>query len=461
MYAHFVNPANRAYHLSTHRPPGDKADAYAIAQTAAIAQISPIHNHMNTARLISTISAATALALTACSSAPLASKSEPKQKLSPEDFRSTETIAATPQRNPEPVSIEPAADDTEPLAKTAVLLGRPRPRPTATTPPAASPASPRSIDQMVGQINGRPIYAHEFFAPMDARLRREAEQLPERQFARKLQQDIWEELQGKVADELLLAEWEARITPEQRMGVLAFIEQIRDTIVSRNFGAEDLAERRLLDSEGLTLDEKVDDVSKVQFVREQLRREIGDRVNVSYREIKQEFERSYDQFNPDPTARFRILMIPDEPEYRTHIAVVGHDLSQGYPFAEIVETVGQWRKDEGGLREVQLKSTTLADVMLFSAPELNDPARALKPGETTDRIEFNDAFWWIHLEDINNPPEITLYDVQLELEDMLLDRRQREESNKYFQELYDRGSFSDIELMGERLFQFGLERYLQ
>ena len=415
---------------------------------------------MPTTKLTATTTAALLILLAACASSPTDTPRPRAQVITAEDFRAQGTQHPATETEPKP-EIKLAATSQHPqTSKTAVLLGPPptaQPKPLSTVSP--SPMRTLSIDQMVGQINGRPIYAHEFFAPMDARLRRESKTLDPNQFLRKLQEDIWEELRGKLADELLLAEFQAQMTPEMKMGVFAFIDQIRDRIISRNFGAEDIAERRLLAEEGVTLDEKVDDISKVEFVREQLRREIGDRINVSYREIEQEFDRHYDDFNPDPSARFRVLMIPDEPDYRARIFVVGHDLEQGVPFAEIVESVGSWRKEQGGLREVQLKDTTIEDVALFSAPELNDPAHLLKPGDTTPRIEYNDAHWWIHLEDISNPPEITLYDVQLELEDTLIERRQREESASYFQELYHRGSYSDIEDMAQRLFEFAVERY--
>ncbi len=414
----------------------------------------------STRNYIAITTAALACCFAACTTSPDAAPKQRAQVITPDDFRAQDIPEPAPAQSKPATPLLAEAMQPDPAPKATVLLGPPTtaaPEPIPTLSPA--PTRAYSVDQMVGQINGRPIYAHEFFAPMDARLRREAKTLDSNRFARKLQQDIWEALRGRLADELALAEFEAQMTPEKKMGVFAFIQEIRDRIVSRNYGAEDLAERRLKDEEGMTLDEKVDDITKVQFVREQLRREIGDRVQVSFREIQQEFDRHYDDFNPDPTARFRVLMIPKEEGYIPLISIVSHDIEQGAPFAEIVEDFGSWRREQGGLREVQLKDTTIEDVSLFSAPELNDPARKLMPGETTERIEFNDANWWIHLEDINTPPEITLYDVQLELEDSLLERRQREESTRYFQELYDRGSYSDIELMAQRLYDFALARY--
>ena len=133
-----------------------------------------------------------------------------------------------------------------------VVTGAPLvPANTATTSAKTPIFRELQVDQLVGQINGRPVYADEFFEPMDERLTREAERLNQRDFIAFARKEIEASLWDTLRDELLLSEFQGSLTNEQRLGVLAFIEEVRRDIVSGNLGSEALASQRLREAEGL------------------------------------------------------------------------------------------------------------------------------------------------------------------------------------------------------------------
>lgn len=314
------------------------------------------------------------------------------------------------------------------------------------------------VDQLVGQINGRPVYADEFFEPMDERLRREAERLPPREWLSLARKEIESALWDTLRDELLLAEFETGLTAEQRQGLLAFVEDIRRDVVSGNLGSPELARQRLLDTEGLDLESKVKDVSQREFIAFQLRKAIGSRVNVAARDIERYYEQNLDEFAPPPTARFRIVRVPRSDPAR--VAEAESALGSGEDFASVAKRFSTWAPNAENRRDVEMTDRDFSRIELFAAESLNEAARALTPGGVTPRTDFGGDAWWIRLESIEEKPGKPLYEVQREIEQKIRAARVREEETRYFEQLFRRGSYSDVKQMTNRLFEFAAERYL-
>lgn len=357
-----------------------------------------------------------------------------------------------------------------------MLTGGPTDPPAEVTPPepgsvpaapaavasAASPVDaatdPLNIDQLVGQINGRPVYADEFFEPMDARFRREAERLRAREWVAFARKEIESALWDKLRDELLLAEFQGALSPEQRQGVFAFIDDVRRDLVSGNLGSEALATKRLRESEGLGLEEKIEDVTQREFIAFQLRKAIGGRVNISARDVELYYEQNIDQFSPPPVAGFVILRVPlsDEPRLREAEAAV----ASSEPFEASAAKLSTWRPSDGNKAEVTLTTRDYTTATLFGPAPLNNAARALRPGEVTPRVDHSGDAYWIKLRAIDQKPGKSLYDAQTEIQEKLRVARVREEETRYFEQLFRRGSFSDVKEMTARLLAFAAERYL-
>ena len=354
----------------------------------------------------------------------------------------------------------PRTDDLDPEteAQIAEILASAEDRAPAAEPSDAAPTPKVPVDAMVGHINGRPLFASEFFEPMEQRLIAEAQRMTPEQWLRFAREQVQIALRDRIRDELLLAELESGLSPQERTGLLSFVGRLRDNLVSENRGSESLANERLLAEEGVTLDQKVLQERNRELVRVQLQRAVGNRVFVSWREVRQAYEREKDLLDPPPVARLRMVWAADEEA----AAEIGRRVESGADFETIATdaSLNVYQANAGGLRTVTLRDDAPYEANEFFAPDvLDEAARSLEVGETLGPLEYSGRAVWLHLEEIEDEG-VTLYEAQLQLYAALMGQRFNEEQSEYFTRLIARGSLSDIEEMERRLFQLAAERYL-
>ena len=404
----------------------------------------------------------TALVAGACSNSLTETAQAPTRTIVASEFRDPNGQA------PEPVEREAVAPiEQEQTAPAVALVGGPsgaRAPEVRSDSQAPSDATPRGVtdrlivDRMVGQINGNPLYASAFFENMDARLRAESQKMSVEQWVAFTRQQITQELSDRIWNELLLAEFESALSPEERQGILGFIRSLREGVLKENLGSEAVADSKLQQREGITLDQYLEREKDRAFVREQVRREIESRVKVSYRDIKQRYERDREKYEPKPIAIFRVIRVPASDE--TARDAVEAALLDGTPGVEIAKRYGRFNRENDGLLEVTLESGDVAGTQIFAIPELNDPSQSLGVGQTTDAIEYRSSVQWVHLEEIRTPETKSLYDVQLQIENEIRNERTFDERKRYAFEIFSRGSFTDIKAMEAELLRFAAERYL-
>jgi len=330
-----------------------------------------------------------------------------------------------------------------------------RPRPAPAAGPETVVVAP--LDALVGQVSGRPVFASDFFEPMDARLLAESDRLGRREFLQNLREQVVESLRDVIRDELLLAEFEATLSPEQRQGIAAFVQSVREDLVRRRGGSVELANQSLLTEEGLTLEEKVEAESREQLVRQMVGQLLRNRAWIPWRDVRREYLRNLDEFRPPPTARLRVVMIPATDADR--LASVGRELAEGAPFAEVAERHSVFRPAEGGLYEVTLAAEGYGATEFFDDPALNEHAAALSVGERVGPVDWSGRRVWMTLEDVR-VGGVSLYESQDEILGRLRQERLGEVQREFFTELQERGSLSDVDRMEAELFRLGAERYL-
>jgi len=437
------------------------------------------------ARIAAVAGAASLCMAAGCSSDATASATKPgkPRAISPSDFRGDlpgHGYAAQPRQTPA-VAVSTRTTGFEDVVAlvgtpapliTAVPEQPPSPRPAVdpgsdagASQPSPSPAStsPRQaqsivVDELVGQINGKPVYASDFFSDMDARLRAQAAIMPRREWERMLVEDVSKSLNAKLMDELLLAEFQGSLNPQARIGVLAFIEALRGEILSQNRGSETTAEERLQSETGRTLQEEVRYKADQTLIAEQLRRSVVSKVYVSSRDIKRFYEQNPQMFAAANKAVFRIVQIPRSDEQRR--AAVQQAVDAGEPFADIAAAYSDFKRADRGLYERDIGAKGLGSTEVFAAPALNAPAQKLREGQSVGPIEFDGALYWIHLEEVISTPGLTLYEAQLGIERVIRGQRLDEAQRRYFEQLLQRANVSDRRQMIERLVRFGMIRYL-
>jgi len=372
------------------------------------------------------------------------------------------TTPRTPVRRVDRASALGGPDDVV-AAPPEATPGTPPATPQAggptSTAPAAHPATVvvAPLDALVGQISGRPLFASDFFGTMDARMLAESAGVSEREFLGLLREQITASLRDEVRDELLLAEFEASLTPQQRQGLGSFVAGIREQILRANAGSAEQAHAILRTSEGLTLDEKVEAESHQQLVRQQVGRLLRHRAWIPWRDVRREYLRHLDEFRPLPTARLRVIMVPADDAQLA--ADVQSALEAGDPFGDIAEEFSTFRPEQGGIYEVAIDAAGYEQTEIFADPGLNARAAALTEGETIGPFDWSGRRVWLTLESVR-AHETSLYAAQERILGDLRQQRLAEVQAEFFQKLLKRGSLSDIDRMEQELFRLGAERYL-
>jgi hypothetical protein len=386
--------------------------------------------------------------------------------LSSRDSKTGSALHAGDFRAPDADTIEPAAMSergapayrTEtfdnPRAKFTVLEGTPTLAPTV---PAAHGAPAVMMDALVGDINGTPIYATTFFAPIEARLVGLAakHRKDPQAWVAEARKIIGNQLGEMIRDELLLAEARSKLTPEQKQGLLSFIEAVRKDLVSKGGGGQAAVDEQLREQGEKGLDAKLKENIDRQLIYSNLRETVLPRANVSWHEVEVEYDKRTEKFNPDPTAVFRVIWIP------TAKAELVQDftakLAGGASFEEQADRDENEAPGEG-VHKLQFKGE-LAQAEIFGPKELNEAARKLRTGETTGPFTYSTYTCWIQLSTIDTPRAMPIYEAQLSIYNELRERKVKAESDKYLSNLLDRQSFTKLSEMGDKLLKIATERY--
>ncbi|HIB69093.1 MAG TPA: hypothetical protein EYO33_29405, partial [Phycisphaerales bacterium] len=196
-------------------------------------------------------------------------RTENPERLNITDFRGEQAEQVAPPTAPEQASAAPTSRQNSVWQNSSntnadgVTLARSAPvaRPVEIENPTQSAARDNGIgslqllDAKIGDVNGKPVFTSSFFSPIEDRLLAEAQRLSLNDWRASAGRIIAQRLDGIIADELLRAEALAALSPTQRVGLQAFLSNFRNNLLSENLGSSQLAERRILEQEGLTLDE--------------------------------------------------------------------------------------------------------------------------------------------------------------------------------------------------------------
>ncbi|MBX3409691.1 MAG: hypothetical protein KF859_07370 [Phycisphaeraceae bacterium] len=334
------------------------------------------------------------------------------------------------------------------------LVGEPVPAaPTQAAPPVGPPAL---IDSKVGDINGRPVYAGVFLAPMAERLRAEANRLRRDEWRRLARERINEELTRFIENELLRAEAINALTPEQKQGFFTFMRSIQQRVQSENLGSREAASQRIEETQGMSLDEYLREEEQRQLITFQINEKIRKRVSVSRRDVELEYARYYDTFNPPPKAFFRLVQIPAD--NADDIAAFERLRARGVPFAQIAgERFNRYKPDSGGLEE-RVYTGERAGAEFFGNADLNAAARTIAIGETAGPLTLGSSLAWLHLENIESR-SMGLYEAQILIENTLRTTREREAKDRYVARLRQRASITDTDEMTRRLLAIAEARF--
>lgn len=303
------------------------------------------------------------------------------------------------------------------------------------------------LDEKVGDVSGRPIFAAEFLEPLAGRLRADARRLPPAQWRETAFQSIAEELRAIVTDELLRAEALSRFDDRQRQGLAFFLQSLRENIAAQAGGSRAAAESRLR-SEGLTEDEFVRQRERQELVRLAITEEIDRRVNVSWRDIVRRYRRDENEYNPPAAASFWLMGVSaDDPEAVRDAQLL---IDRGLFERAAGESYNTLRTSSVAKRTVTFEE--FATITPYGPEEVNEAARQLLLGGVSDAIELGSRVYWVKYTDLVDEAT-SLYDAQIGISGQLRSERRTQELERYIDRLIERSKIRDLNTIGTRLLE--------
>ncbi|QNN20759.1 hypothetical protein HED60_00250 [Planctomycetales bacterium ZRK34] len=333
---------------------------------------------------------------------------------------------------------------------------------TTSTSPAPLPApndktNEWTVDAMVGQVNGKPIYASAIFKGIgEEQLERLGQSQPRLVFRSEAERLIYADLRSRVTNAMILAEAERGLSEREQLGLLGYLKQEREKILA-NFGAgvAAKAEDELMKEKGHGIADELEARRQQLLTQKYLRERLYPKIYVTRQEVERYYNDHYDEFNPKPTVTLRVLIVRDEKTADK----VDAALAAGDSFEKVTDEYGIFRAPQAGLMDPQKLDGKLSEANLLSWPQLNKKIQSLSVGQHTDRTKIDPGYGWVALEKLEGGEKKSLQDVYLRVEAGLRDRKFNTLSRKYTEKLLENGNYTPIQQMGSALLDVAMTRY--
>lgn len=314
-----------------------------------------------------------------------------------------------------------------------------------------------TVDAMIGQINGRPIFATDIFEEIGVEtLSRLGASQPRTQFRQRVSQLLGQKLQQMVFDALLLAEAETALSEQEQQGLLGLLRKFREQrmqeIIYGDTPRSGAAQQRSIEER---VAKDVEDRRQQLIIQKHLREKIFPRVDVSRREVQRYYRNNREQFNPPGKVTLRLILVGNEEA----ADAVAKALEEGEPFGEVARTHSTFRQSQGGL--MPIFEARLDQFEELSWPKLNETIRTLSPGEHTGRVDLNGRHAWAYLEKYEQPKSKSLNEVWLQIEKKLRSQEFERAQRRYMSELMEKGNFTPLDQMLEVLVRVAVNRFGQ
>lgn len=334
------------------------------------------------------------------------------------------------------------------------------PAPLAAISPDAKPAPRNSsftMDAMVGDVNGRPIYAGAIFKNIGedvfVRLGQDKNRL---EFREQVKELILADLNARITNALILAEAERGLSEQEQMGLLALLQTEREKILAQfGGGVQAIAEEKLRKERGYGLEDEIESRRQRMLTQKYLQEKLYPKINITRREIERYYTDHQAEFNPAPTVTVRLIIVREAGDADQ----VDKALKNSETFESVARQHSSFRAETGGLMEPFELKGPIGEFNSLSFKELNEKVRLLKAGEFSDRTPIAAGFGWVKLEKVVGGDARTLADAQIEIEARLRTLKFNQLSRKYIADLLKNGNYTPIDQMTQGLIDVAMTRY--
>ena len=195
------------------------------------------------------------------------------------------------------------------------------------------------VDSLVGQVNGKPLYASEFLKTREDRIITIAAS-PNRVQARdQVVQMISEAFDQYVNNMLIISEAEAMIPKEGQEGVLAWLKDLQEKEIANRGGSRADAQRSIEEEfPGTTIEEFMNRQKNQALAGDLLRRRVQPRTIVSWRDVERLYDQNSATYNPLPSIRIGRIAISKSNQ--ANVDKVNASFAQGKTFAQVAAEIG-------------------------------------------------------------------------------------------------------------------------
>ena len=315
------------------------------------------------------------------------------------------------------------------------------------------------VDSLVGQVNGKPLYASEFLKTREDRIITIAAS-PNRVQARdQVVQMISEAFDQYVNNLLIISEAEAMIPKEGQEGVLAWLKDLQEKEIANRGGSRADAQRSIEEEfPGTTIEEFMNRQKNQALAGDLLRRRVQPRTIVSWRDVEHLYDQNSATYNPLPSIWIgRIAILKSN---QANVDKVNASFAQGKTFAQVAAEVGV--PDGGFWREISIPPGGI-DAIPDLVDEIKTRIKALALNKVDGPMESKTQFVWMTLISSQQEPTKSIFDstLQLQLRRQIENKRYSIEQARYFQTLRTHWVATDLESMKDRLIAITMNRYFR
>ena len=315
------------------------------------------------------------------------------------------------------------------------------------------------VDSLVGQVNGKPLYASEFLKTREDRIITIAAS-PNRVQARdEVVRMISDAFDQYVNNLLIISEAEAMIPKEGQEGVLAWLKDLQEKEIANRGGSRADAQRSIEEEfPGTTIEEFMNRQKNQALAGDLLNRRIRPRTIVSWRDVERLYDVNSATYNPLPTIRIgRIAVMKSD---QAQVDKIKAEFAAGKSFSQVATDLGI--ADGAFWREIVIPVGGIDAV-----PDLVDEVKTRIKGLALNKVdvptESKTQFIWMTLISSQQEPARSIFNtaLQLQLRRQIENQRYGIEQQHYFAMLRTRWVASDLESMKLRLLSIVMTRYFR
>ncbi len=305
-----------------------------------------------------------------------------------------------------------------------------------------------AVDAMIGQINGRPMYASQIFEQVGTdTLQTLGQQFPRNEFRKQATVLLGQTLSQMVQDALILAEAEAGLTEQEQRGLFGALQKIREDIISTYRGVESEAEADLADVGGI--EGKLELERQKLLVQKYRAEKVFPGISVNRREVERYYQKNRDKYNPPASIKLALVVARD----KSTADAVRAALSRS--------TFAEAGKVEAARYLEQEFQSDLAEFEGLRSDEVNQKVRRLEIGQHTDATRTAAGMMWVKLLDIEQGEGKTLTEVYREIENQIRIQKFNQINREHVMELMKKGNYTPVENMLVVLMDVAMNRYAQ